>query len=204
MIYLTYWKNQNIQTFKMLYFTQQNNQKYFFLSPETSEIQIYPISLGEKLPLPVSETPTEKRYKKRFVKWAAHKGLLNNLLTPHELTAAIKGVLPKRFNIHHYIPKFLGGTDDFDNLCVIDKTLHDALHQNMWDEVERHCVIGRRQYIALPPRRVVLTAADYGLFFSPEEIEKFSRQAAAKAQIATRRRQRTDCRRNNRNGRGRC
>ncbi|EGL81452.1 HNH endonuclease [Caldalkalibacillus thermarum TA2.A1] len=38
---------------------------------------------------------------------------------------------------HHLIPKHLGGTDEFDNLRIVDKVIHKIIHMSNMDEIKR-------------------------------------------------------------------
>jgi hypothetical protein len=37
---------------------------------------------------------------------------------------------------HHYLPKHLGGTDDFDNLRIIHKVIHKIIHMTDMDKIK--------------------------------------------------------------------
>jgi hypothetical protein len=37
---------------------------------------------------------------------------------------------------HHYLPKKLGGTDDFDNLRIVHKDIHKVIHMSDMDKIK--------------------------------------------------------------------
>lgn len=111
-----------------------------------------------------------------FVRWCAAEGLLNGILTSSEMKRAQKGgVLPADYDICHLVPLSLGGTNKTENLCIIQKSLHTALHrkhfmllEREWDETTHP-----QAFLHTPTNCFVLTNDDYGLFFEKEEWEKF-------------------------------
>ena len=59
---------------------------------------------------------------RKFIKKMALSGELNEILSSDQLFQAKKwGCLPKKFNVHHYLPLSMGGGHQDENLCVIDK-----------------------------------------------------------------------------------
>ncbi len=111
-----------------------------------------------------------------FVKRKAKDGWLDSLLTLDELDEAIhQGILPPRFNVHHYVPISFGGNNHVDNLCIIDKELHKILHAHLLDPIYRDFRLDsatKKVYLILPKREPVLTLNDGLKFFSKQELEK--------------------------------
>ncbi len=114
----------------------------------------------------------EQKYKRKtFVQWVARQGLLTPLLSPTELNTALhQGILPKTWDIHHYIPRKFNGSNQTENFCIMERTLHNILHECLWAVVWQNSEPEKIAYIALPPPKLVFTMADIGLFFTPEEI----------------------------------
>lgn len=42
-----------------------------------------------------------------------------------------KGVLPRRYNCHHCLPRSQGGSDKLENLSIIEVPKHDKLHRDL-------------------------------------------------------------------------
>lgn len=110
-----------------------------------------------------------------FVKKMAISGALNGILKGRDLRIAKKqGLLPHKYNIHHYFPLSMGGDHKETNLCVIDKRLHKWIHAYLLDPIYRDSKFDfledKKAYLILPSKKRVLTMQDASLFFSEEEL----------------------------------
>lgn len=148
---------------------------------ETEDKKIYQVGeVVKKSVYSLSQTPRIITIKERqevaneFVKKIAKKGLLNGILKRREIIHAIKtGMLPKKFNVHHYVPLGLGGKNEESNLCVIERKLHKWLHSYLLEPIYRDVKLDgthKKSYIELPLKQDVLLVNDAHLFFTQQEI----------------------------------
>lgn len=111
-----------------------------------------------------------------FIKLMALNGKLDSILTKKECRIAIKkGILPKKFNVHHYVPLSLGGKNDSSNMCVIEKRLHKWLHAYLLDPIYRDVKLDpsfKKVYLELPVKKDLYCLSDAGLFFSTAELQQ--------------------------------
>lgn len=111
-----------------------------------------------------------------FVKTIASCGKLDSILTEKERKIAIKkGILPKKFNVHHYVPLSIGGKNDSSNMCVIEKRLHKWLHAYLLDPIYRDIKLDpslKKVYLELPVKKDFYILSDAGLFFSTAELQQ--------------------------------
>jgi hypothetical protein len=49
--------------------------------------------------------------------------------TKKEVKGLLKGYLPEGYNCHHILPKCDGGTDDINNLSIMEIEKHNNLHK---------------------------------------------------------------------------
>ncbi len=153
-----------------------------YLKQETEEKKVYQVGLdGKKNIFLLHRTPTLITIKERqevaneFVKKIAKKGLLNNILNKRDVIYAIRtGRLPKKFNVHHYVPLALGGKNEETNLCVIERKLHKWLHSYLLEPIYRDVKLDgthKKSYLELPMRQEVFLVSDAHVFFTEQEIE---------------------------------
>lgn len=153
-----------------------------YLKKETDDKKIYQIGAASRKSLfLLHKTHNYITIKERqevaneFVKAVARKGLLNKLMKRRDVLYAIKtGRLPKRFNVHHYVPLALGGKNESSNLCIIERKLHGWLHAYLLEAIYRDVKLdgsSKKAYLELPIKQDVLTVADAKLFFTEQEIK---------------------------------
>lgn len=112
----------------------------------------------------------------KFVKRLAIEGKFKGVLTFKEIRNAARfGYLPKKYNVHHYVPLAFGGKHEESNLCVIDKRLHRWLHAYLLDPIYRDVKLdssNKNVYMFFPTRKEVFSLAHVSLFFSMDEYKK--------------------------------
>lgn len=122
-----------------------------------------------------------------FVQKCARKGLFDGVMTPEEVERAKRnGILPKEYDVHHLVPLALGGSNAEENLCVMHKDLHLALHKehlnmirNEWDEEAYP-----NAYLHVPDQQKFFTKKDLSLFFSDQECERIQKEIKIRVQKA--------------------
>ncbi|MDR2901683.1 MAG: HNH endonuclease [Lactobacillales bacterium] len=75
----------------------------------------------------------EKNIRKRFIRYVFRHAIFDRTFEKykHEFTIErlIEGVLPDNYTVHHILPLAGGGTNDFSNMCIINKESHEFLHE---------------------------------------------------------------------------
>lgn len=72
--------------------------------------------------------------KNRFIKLMLYKGWLDGHFPAESLKWAKYGIMPKDYDVHHIIPLAFGGTNELDNLVLIEKSVHKPfLHEKVFD-----------------------------------------------------------------------
>ena len=124
---------------------------------------------------------------RNFVRKMVSEGDFADFLTEKEFYRALnEGRLPKRYEVHHYLPISMGGKYDENNLCIIDSQLHDVIHQKILDviyrEIHHSSVEDKEVFLVLPEKRNLLLTPDAAtLFFSQEELAEI--QAKKKSSL---------------------
>ena len=155
-----------------------------FSKGESENKKFYCVMQGDtsflfEMKKPQKALPEQERLTliRNFVKKMALSGELNEILSSEQLFQAKKcGYLPKKFNVHHYLPLSMGGGHQDENLCVIDKKLHAWIHAYLLDPIYRDSRFdfseGKKVYLMLPAKKKVFTQDDFSLFFTSEELEQ--------------------------------
>ena len=126
-------------------------------------------------------------------KWALSGQL--RTLTPARLEEAIEGHAPANMNLHHVVPVAWGGTNDEQNLILINTRVHSFLHRKIYGlvnkKIKEHLEnLGDKPqkpiYVLLPklPRVVqniyeiydIFTPSERQQFFTEEQCRAFVRQ----------------------------
>ena len=165
---------------------------YYFVGPLTDGPKTYyhlgnllrrkPGSFYGFFPKVIKKTFKKALANRAYVRRLAIEGALTYILDPKELQTALNyGRLPKRYEVHHYLPISMGGTLNDENLCVVESRLHDALHQKILDviykEVHNSPYVDKDVFIVLPTKKdLLLSLEDASLFFAPKEIEFLKNQ----------------------------
>ena len=151
--------------------TDTDTERYYYITHGKNKV-VYKISRRNEV------LSMRDRYEvvNNFVKKMAQDGRLNNILQADELDLAKKeGLLPKRYNVHHYIPLAMGGQHHESNLCVIDRRLHSWLHAYILEPIYRDLKLDsseKEMFLLLPPKRDLYTTAQITSFFSKEDYLK--------------------------------
>ncbi len=142
------------------FFTEQQIQVNFFSlidSPDSERIK---------------KEYRSKRIAHRFVKFLAYTGQLDHLFRYSEIKAAKKGDIPEEYDVHHIVPRSLGGTNSFDNLCLIQRNVHHVLHRFFWDQVCEAVSDKGEKGIVLPKHPAVFRWCNLRMFFTGSEKEE--------------------------------
>lgn len=108
----------------------------------------------------------------KIIRTFAKKGWLDGFLTETEVKMAQQtGKLPSDYNLHHFVPIEFGGTNDISNICVMDKRLHQVLHQYQLDLIRTNWMnkSSTPAYLYVPNKHHVITLGKAEVFFTPAE-----------------------------------
>ena len=143
----------------------------------------------------LKECSSEQRRRNRFlfnceapkiIRTFAKKGWLDGFLTETEVKMAQRtGKLPSDYNLHHFVPIEFGGTNDISNICVMDKRLHQVLHQYQLDLIRTNWMnkSSTPAYLYVPNQHHVITLDKAGVFFTPAEAGQIRHEIRAKIRM---------------------
>ena len=77
----------------------------------------------------ITDCGSVKYYNFRISRWYGQKGKCAVLLKPLSLG---------EFHCHHVIPKEFGGSDEYNNLIIIDKNVHHLIHAKEPDMIQKY------------------------------------------------------------------
>lgn len=115
--------------------------------------------------------------------WAA-AGMLDGKFPAHIVRAAKEmGKKPSGFDFHHELPLSCGGTNASQNVCLIERTLHEWLHKNVWDIVYKKSkgvsgLKNKHVFVSLPKAPKVITWRDRFLFLTRVDREAWEAEKA--------------------------
>lgn len=156
-------------------FLYTGTEYYFY--PQNATFEGRWVKLNIRYPLNCQQKREEFcRKKAEIIKKFAKDGLLDFCFTKEEVNIAKKkGRLPPNYNLHHMVPLNLGGSNEIQNICVIDNRLHVILHSKQLDLIMFTCqgkwsdIWSRSAYLYVPKDRCVVTMDNADMFFTLEE-----------------------------------
>ena len=112
--------------------------------------------------------------------------MLNHLFTEDQIKKALKGILPDNYDVHHILPISLGGKNRPNNLCIIHKMVHCALHQRYWDIIRDNWDTRQnpQAYVFLPTNLKIISDKDASLFFSETDVFKIKKEYKQRLKIS--------------------
>lgn len=145
----------------------------------------------QKLQRPSAKKIASKRgffrfERKRFIIKCAQKGVLNHIFTQEQVKQALKGNLPDNYDVHHILPISFGGKNRPNNLCIIHKMVHNALHQRYWDIIRDNWNTQKNPlaYVFLPTNVNIISDKEASLFFSPTDIFQIKKEYKRRLKIS--------------------
>ncbi len=107
----------------------------------------------------------------RFVQYIARLGKMDGLFAPNVVkNAALKGVVPAGFDVHHHIPLSLGGQNFVYNMCLIEKKTHQKMHKFIWNKIFQDMV---KQAVLHPQMQFYVLLPDFPTVFKPKDLPFF-------------------------------
>ncbi len=100
-----------------------------------------------------------KRLREDFVKFVAKNYAAEILaagFSQKTLADMRQGIRPPELGIHHVLPKHGGGTNDFDNLVFLTKSVHAALHTELDKQIPPHFFRVFDSYSTTPPHLITM------------------------------------------------
>lgn len=111
-----------------------------------------------------------------FIKMLAASGVLDCFFFKQFCTIMRRrGTQPRGYQIHHILPLSLGGTNDFENLMLVQKDAHAEIHKRIWDDIYKIMNaegVGTRAKVLVPALPVVMRNSDLWLLLSPEQLRQ--------------------------------
>lgn len=110
----------------------------------------------------------------RVVQQMAEAGFLDGLMSNKAVRLAKKkGLLPEGIQVHHIVPLKLGGSNDIENLCLVDAETHMLMHRLIYQPVLDRLEIGQEAVLILPEFKRVIDKEDREDFFLYSELRKY-------------------------------
>ena len=137
-----------------------------------------------------SEIASKRKFfcfvRRKFIRKCAQNGLLNHIFTKEQIKKALKGNLPDNYDVHHILPISLGGQNRPNNLCIIHKMVHNALHQRYWDIIRDNWDTQKNPlaYVFVPTNLKIISDQGASLFFSSADIFKIKKEYKKRLKIS--------------------
>ncbi|MBQ8251526.1 MAG: HNH endonuclease [Alphaproteobacteria bacterium] len=110
----------------------------------------------------------------KVVQQMAEAGFFDGLMSNNAVRLAKKkGCLPEGMQVHHIVPLKLGGSNDIDNLCVVDAETHMLMHRLIYQPVLDRLEVNDEGVLILPEFKRVIVKDDREDFFLYSELRKF-------------------------------
>ena len=113
----------------------------------------------------------------RVVQQMAEAGYFDGLMSNNAVrNAKKKGCLPEGIQVHHIVPLKLGGSNDIENLCLVDAETHMLMHRLIYQPVLDRLKEGEEAVLVLPEFKRVIDKDDREDFFLYSELRKYEEQ----------------------------
>lgn len=113
----------------------------------------------------------------RAIQIMAQGGMLDRYFSKKIIKEAKKsGKLPKGYQVHHIIPIKLGGSNELNNLCIVDAETHTMLHRFIYQPLLEKLREGETAFVKLPLFERVLYKEDRDRFFLHKEVRSFKKE----------------------------
>lgn len=116
----------------------------------------------------------KKRVRQNFIKYLYEQGHLNQFANIMDLDKAAQGKISNKFTVHHVVPLSYGGSNDFSNLILVEKKLHNNLHKFIYDAYLSGKQVGEEFLLSIPEFTLVSFYSDYKIILN-EYIDKFNK-----------------------------
>lgn len=115
----------------------------------------------------------ENRIQREFLKFLARTDQMNGIFSKSVIKMAEqRGARPRGYQIHHIIPLCCGGTNDFNNLMLVHKSVHAEIHSRIWMDVFDYLTQHKDKtvYIEMPRLPKVMIPEDQIMLLTLNEV----------------------------------